>query len=150
MLRSYLMVFALLLFLSCNTTEVDYSNYDIQITMNNSDFVYKSDVLPHSYLVNKSKGDIYLPASIYVGFERKKDGQWGEFTSWFIIDGTTQSILLAPDDSIGTSIGLPYFYVDSIKVPGEYRFKFLAYSDEELKNPLPASMLTSNSFFIHN
>ncbi len=149
MIRSYLMVFVLLLFLSCDTTEVDYGNYEVEITMSSTDFVYNSDVKPQSLFVNKSKNDIYLPASIYVGFERKKDGKWGEFKSWFIIDGINTFITLNPDDSIGT-FSLPYFYVNSLKVPGEYRFNYLAYSDEELKNLLPANMRTSESFFIHN
>lgn len=150
MIKSYLMIFVLLLFLSCNTTEVDYSNYKTEINFNTSEFVYKSDVQPKSYLVNNSEYDIYLPASLYVGFERKIDGKWGEFKSWFIIDGTNSFIELKSDDSISTLTGLPYFYVDSIKVPGEYRFNYLIYSDQEFKNLLPASMRTSQSFFIHN
>jgi len=75
MIRSYLMVFVLFLFLSCDTTEVDYSNYEVEISMSSNEFVYKSDVKPQSLFVNKSKNDIYLPASIYVGFERKTDGK---------------------------------------------------------------------------
>lgn len=149
MIRSYLMVFVLLLFLSCNTTEVDSSNYNTNITLNDADFVYKSDIEPRSYLVNESKYDIYLSASMYVGFERKVDGKWREFKSWFILDGNTTFFTLNPDDSIG-SFGLPYFYVDSLKVPGEYRFNYSAYSDKEFKNLLPASMRSSESFFIHN
>ena len=150
MIKSYLLILVLLLFLSCNTTEVDYSNYKTEINLNTSEFVYKSDVQPKSYLVNNSEYDIYLPASLYVGFERKIDGKWGEFKSWFIIDGTNSFIELKPDDSISTLTGIPYFYVDSIKVPGEYRFNYLIYSDQEFKNLLPASMRTSQSFFIHN
>ena len=150
MIKSYLLIFVLLLFLSCNTTEVDYSNYKTEINLNASEFVYKSDVQPKSYLVNNSEYDIYLPASLYVGFERKIDGKWGEFKSWFIIDGTNSFIELKPDDSISTLTGIPYFYVDSIKVPGEYRSNYLIYSDQEFKNLLPASMRTSQSFFIHN
>ena len=150
MIKSYLLILVLLLFLSCNTTEVDYSNYKTEINLNASEFVYKSDVQPKSYLVNNSEYDIYLPASLYVGFERKIDGKWGEFKSWFIIDGTNSFIELKPDDSISTLTGIPYFYVDSIKVPGEYRFNYLIYSDQEFKNLLPASMRTSQSFFIHN
>jgi len=150
MIRSYLMVFVLFLFLSCDTTEVDYSNYEVEISMSSNEFVYKSDVKPQSLFVNKSKNDIYLPASIYVGFERKTDGKWGEFKSWFIIDGINTFITLNPNDSIGTLMGLSYFYVDSLKVPGEYRFNYLAYSDKELKNLLPASIRSSESFFIHN
>ncbi len=150
MIKSYLLILVLLLFLSCNTTEVGYSNYKAEINLNASEFVYKSDVQPKSYLVNNSEYDIYLPASLYVGFERKIDGKWGEFKSWFIIDGTNSFIELKPDDSISTLTGLPYFYVDSIKVPGEYRFNYLIYSDQKFKNLLPASMRTSQSFFIHN
>jgi len=150
LIKSYLLILVLLLFLSCNTTEVDYSNYKTEINLNASEFVYKSDVQPKSYLVNNSEYDIYLPASLYVGFERKIDGKWGEFKSWFIIDGTNSFIELKPDDSISTLTGIPYFYVDSIKVPGEYRFNYLIYSDQEFKNLLPASMRTSQSFFIHN
>ena len=80
----------------------------------------------------------------------KKDGKWGEYKSWFIIDGINSFITLNPDDSIGTLTGLPYFYVDSLKVPGEYRFNYSAYSDKEFKNLLPTNMCTSESFFIHN
>lgn len=150
MIKSYLMIFVLLLFLSCNTTEVDYSDYNVEITLSSNDFIYKSAVNPKSLFINKSKNNIYLPASIYVGFERKKDGKWGEYKSWFIIDGVNTFITLNPDDSVGTLSGLPYFYVDSLKVPGEYRFNYSAYSDKEFKNLLPASMRTSESFFIHN
>lgn len=150
MIRSYLLVFVLLLFLSCNTTEVDYSNYDVEITMNSNDFVFKSDIKPQSLFINKSKNNIYLPASIYVGFERKKDGKWGEYKSWFIIDDVNTFITLNSNDSISTLAGLPYFYVDSLKVPGEYRFKYSAYTDQEFENLLPTNMRTSESFFIHN
>jgi len=85
-----------------------------------------------------------------LALREKQMGNEGEFKSWFIIDGINTFITLNPNDSIGTLMGLSYFYVDSLKVPGEYRFNYLAYSDKELKNLLPANMRSSESFFIHN
>ncbi|MCI0696163.1 hypothetical protein L0337_29695 [candidate division KSB1 bacterium] len=146
--RVFFCVFLIWIFEGCEheslTDLASDDNFNISISVEKDVYTFNAGPEPKVTLRNDSKREVYFPMSSYVGFERFQNGNWINYTEWFVVDGIGYSWPLKSGQSI-TEVA-PFGYFSQEEIPGTYRFKFLVYKDKNLKFPLPLNQRVSRPF----
>lgn len=108
--------------------------FDLVVATDKPEYSLDIDSLVRVTLTNRSHRVVYLPMGSYVVYERLRAGDWRDGFAWFILDGLGPSFSLDPGDAVTDELQLGFYLRDQ---PGTYRFRYLAYSDPNVKSLLP-------------
>jgi hypothetical protein len=130
---------------SCTGDATGTDRYRVSVTTDRAQYSLARASIASITLHNPSDAPVYLPMGMYVFYQQRENGSWGEATPWFIVDGTGPSFPVAPGASMTDRLQLR-FYLGTR--PGTYRIQYRAYADAQLRHELPLTQRVSAPFTV--
>jgi hypothetical protein len=129
----------------CSRDATGRTDFQISVSTDKVAYSLASDSISVITLRNSSGAAVHLPMGMYVFYEQRANGSWGEATAWFIVDGTGPSFAVAPGATKVDRLPIRFYLGNR---PGTYRIHYRVYRESRLRQELPLTQRVSPPFTV--